>query len=712
MKMTLVTAVLAATAVMALAAPKVKAQSRPYMGYVYPAGGQQGATFAVKIGGQSLDNVTGVIVTGGGVSAKVDRCFSRIGPQEITLLRDQLRELKAAQKAAKAPDPATDDLIARIEKRIGEYCQRPASAALSGLVFLDFTIAKDATPGKRELRLVTHQGVSNPLAFHVGQLPEMTRKPMLTAEFQVLGKEQLALRKRPIEEELVNVTPPCTLNGQIASGEVNRYRFTARKGQRLVISALARQLIPFIADAVPGWFQPVLALYDSKGKEVAYQDDFRFKPDPVVLFEVPQDGEYTAAISDAIHRGREDFVYRITIGEQPYLTSVFPLGGHVGETHQLKMQGWNLEGAALKQPAKNAGAGVQSVAAIVTGVVSNAVPFALDSLPETFDKEPNDSSSAAQKVTLPVIVNGRIDKKGDWDVFEFQGKAGQDLVAEVQARRLESPMDPVLKITGPDGKMLAFNDDYEDAGNGVNTHHADSYATLKLPTDGAYRVHISDTVRGGGEEYGYRLRISAARPDFALRTVPSSITLRAKSGGGSISVYVQRKDGCTAPITIALKNPPAGVTCKPVTLTGTQSVARLAIKCDLPSSTPPFDLIVTGSTAQAPNQAALQHDAVPCEDRMQAFLWRHLVPAPDLKAVVFDPDNKPAPKRVMPPATPADIEEAKKKLVGTTAKFTKSQVTGRLRQIEGLYVEGLLTDAFTSKRVAECAAHEEPTQSP
>ena len=153
-------------------------------------------------------------------------------------------------------------------------------------------------------------------------------------------------------------------------------------------------------------------------------------------------------------------------------------------------------------------------------------------MPETFDKEPNDSSSGAQKVTLPVIVNGRIDKKGDWDVFEFQGKAGQDLVTEVQARRLESPMDPVLKITGPDGKMLAFNDDYEDAGNGVNTHHADSYATLKLPADGAYRVHISDTVRGGGEEYGYRLRISAARPDFALRTVPSSITLRTKSGGG------------------------------------------------------------------------------------------------------------------------------------------------------------------------------------
>lgn len=705
MKTTLVWTMLLAQAVMALAAPRVKGQSRPYMGYVYPAGGRQGTTFAVKVGGQALDHVTGVIVTGGGVSARVLDCFKRIGPQEITLLRDQLRELKEARKSAKTPDPAADDLIARIEKRLQEYCQRPASAALAGLVFLEFTIASDATPGKRELRLAVPGGVSNPLAFHVGQLPEMTRKPMLTAEFQVLGKEQLALRHRPAEEAEVRVTPPCTLNGQIASGETNRYRFTARKGQRLVISALARQLVPFIADAVPGWFQAVLALYDDTGREVAYQDDFRFKPDPVILFDVPKDGEYVAVISDAIHRGREDFVYRITIGEQPYLTSVFPLGGPVGETHNVRMLGWNLDGATLKQPARDAGAGVQSVAAIVRGVVSNAVPFALDTLPEAFEQESPDAAGTAQRVALPVIVNGRIDRKGDWDVFEFQGRAGDTVVAEVMARRLDSPMDSVLKISGADGKLLAFNDDHEDAAGGVNTHHADSYATLKLPAAGVYRVHVGDTVRSGGEEYGYRLRMGPARPDFALRVVPSSVTLRARSGG-NVSVYVAREDGFSGPITIGLKNPPAGVTCKPVTIPGTQTVARLAVKCDLPATGKPFDLVVTGSAPQGPGQPPLQHDAVPCEDRMQAFLWRHLVPAPDLKAIVYDPANQPAPARVMPAPSPQDVAEAKKKAEGSAAKFTKSQVTGRLRQIETLYQEGLLTDAFASKRVAECTVIE------
>ncbi|MEK7675134.1 MAG: hypothetical protein AAB676_04775 [Verrucomicrobiota bacterium] len=42
------------------------------------------------------------------------------------------------------------------------------------------------------------------------------------------------------------------------------------------------------------------------------------------------------------------------------------------------------------------------------------------------------------------------------------------------------------------------------------------------------------------------------------------------------------------------------------------------------------------------------HEAVPAEDRMHAFLWRHLVPARDLKVLVFDPTCEPPPKRIAP----------------------------------------------------------------
>ena len=56
------------------------------------------------------------------------------------------------------------------------------------------------------------------------------------------------------------------------------------------------------------------------------------------------------------------------------------------------------------------------------------MPFALDTLPECLEQEPNDSPAAAQRVSLPVIVNGRIDRPGDWDVFSFEGHAGQEIV--------------------------------------------------------------------------------------------------------------------------------------------------------------------------------------------------------------------------------------------------------------------------------------------
>ena len=740
----------------AIAAP---AQVRPYIGYAYPAGGQQGTTVRIRVGGQGVNDVNGVLVTGCGVTAKVVECYRRLDNQEMDLLNEQLRELKratsavasASEKTAASSSPPLEEragerrhpmdnerkLITRIENRVREFVQTPACAAISTLTFVEVTIRADAEPGAREIRLVTPRGVSNPLAFHVGQVPEFSRKPMLSATIQVLGKEARSLRKRPLEEVEDHVTLPCTLNGQIASGEVNRYRFEARKGQRLVISTHARALIPYIADAVPGWFQPVLALYDAKGKEVAFDDDYRFKPDPVILYEVASDGEYVLAISDSLHRGREDFVYRITLGEMPFVTSLFPPGQQCGSPtfrspEPPTMKGWNLQEAKLTLPPADAARGIHSVVAVgapvpppATGgrLVSEPVSYAVDALPDPFEAEPNNSQAAAQKVTLPLIINGRIDRPDDWDVFQFRGKSNETVVAEVQARRLDSSLDSVLKLTDAAGHLLAFNDDREDLGAGVNTHHADSWLMATLPADGDYFVQIGDTARKGGEEYAYRLRISQPQPDFALRVVPSSISLRSKQTA-SLTVYAIRKDGFTGPIKLTLKNPPPGFSAAPVTISGTQTLARLTIKTDLSPTKEPVSLTVAGSanvgTTGSPVQRA--HEAVPAEDRMQAFLWRHLLPASDLKAVVFDPTDQPRSKRVPPARQPSiastnavavnksdptnGIARSNTTLLAAAPKpkFTKQQVAARLRQINRLYEDGLLTDDFYLQKIAECDA--------
>lgn len=732
-----------------LLASVASAQRRPYIGYTYPAGGQQGTTFRIKLGGQDLDDVNAVFVSGAGVTARVLEYYRKLNPQEIQLLNEQLRELRRAATAGgpamaammapensmmmmasmsgpEAPAAAggvepVQAMIARVEKRTREHVQLPACASISSLVIVEVTVAADAPPGGRELRLGSPRGVTNPLVFHVGQLPEYSRKPMNTSPIQVLGKEALALRKRPAEEVEDLVVLPCILNGQVGPGEVNRYRFMARQGQRLVISAQARQLIPYIADAVPGWFQPVLVLSDAQGKELAYADDYRFKPDPVILFEVPRDGEYVIAIHDAIYRGREDFVYRLTVGEVPYVTSVFPLGVRVGAAVVPDVQGWNLPEAGSAPLTVTTGPGVQSLSANRQGLVSNRVPFAVDNLPEIVEQEGNDTTAAAQKVTLPVIVNGRIDRPDDWDVFQFSGKANATVVVEVQARRLESPLDSVIKVTDASGALLAFNDDHEDLASGINTHHADSYLMLKLPADGVYHVHIGDTARQGGREYGYRLRISPPRPDFELRVVASSASVRVK-GTTAVSVYALRKDGYAGPIRLALRNPPEGFSATPVTLPANQAMVRFNIRGGAERTTEPVSLSIIGGAKIGARDVV--REALPAEDRMQAFLWRHLVPARDLKVAVIDPNYQPPARRPVPSRPPAAVAAVPTETVAAATavlpggangvaaaapapvkpKFTKQQITGRLRQLKLLYEEGLLTDDFYLAKVAECDA--------
>ncbi len=59
-------------------------------------------------------------------------------------------------------------------------------------------------------------------------------------------------------------------------------------------------------------------------------------------YEVPRDGKYVVEIQDSCFRGREDFIYRMALGELPFVTGIFPLGGKAGEATQVAVQGWNL----------------------------------------------------------------------------------------------------------------------------------------------------------------------------------------------------------------------------------------------------------------------------------------------------------------------------------------------------------------------------------
>ena len=219
------------------------------------------------------------------------------------------------------------------------------------------------------------------MVFCVGQLAEITKPPSpVLADPAVIGNRFNAQLKAAAAQPVIDVKLPAVLNGQILPGAVDRYRFPARKGQHLIVSTAARELVPYISDAVPGWFQAVITLYDAKGKEVQYAGSYRFHPDPVLHYEVPEDGDYTLQIHDSIYRGREDFVYRIAAGELPFISSIFPLGGKAGARTAVEVKGWNLPVSKLTPEARGPHA-IVPVSVRKGEWVSNRVPFAVDALP-------------------------------------------------------------------------------------------------------------------------------------------------------------------------------------------------------------------------------------------------------------------------------------------------------------------------------------------
>jgi len=633
-------------------------RNEPHIGYLYPGGGQQGTTFRVIVGGQRMRSVSDVYITGDGVHAtfvqhyRPIRSFSSeqrqtIGAKLRELGEKHLAELvregkvdpaiqwksfgagKAAPKGIELPDHpilhGLKDMSLReliyVRDTLFDFKKRQINNQIAETALIEITIDSDAKPGDRELRLVGRSGLSNPMVFQIGLLPE-------TREIERNDPDELDPLPKENPLEL-----PVLVNGQIMPGDVDRIRFQAKRGQRLVIETHARKLIPYLADAVPGWFQATLTLYDSGGNELASADDNQFDPDPVLLYKILKNGIYELEIRDAIYRGREDFIYRVSIGTTPYITNMFPLGGSSGQETVASIDGWNLSKKRIPLATESNSLGLHKASLPKGRYVSNSMLYVVDSLPESMEVEPNNSVEDAQQITLPQIINGRMDEPGDVDVFRFEGKDGDEIVAEIVARRLHSPLDSLLQLTDASGTVLEWNDDqqYKDGhlhtDMGVLTHHAESCLSAQLPADGVYTFRVTDSQTHGGEEYAYRLRVSPPQPDFLLSVTPSSINIPA-GRAIPICVHVLRKDGYDGEINLSLKDAPEGFR-----LDG----ARIPAGCDricMTLSAPreqidgPFALTIEGRAKISGK--TVSHAAIPSEDLMQAFLYRHLIPSQEL----------------------------------------------------------------------------------
>ncbi|MEC8653678.1 MAG: PPC domain-containing protein [Planctomycetota bacterium] len=100
---------------------------------------------------------------------------------------------------------------------------------------------------------------------------------------------------------------PCAFHGVLSTqGEIDRYQFTAKKGARIEIRALARTLLSPL--------DPVLVVGD--GKTSASNDD-GLGLDGRLRFTPPADGVYRVVVYDHLRRGGAGFFYRLEVGAAP-----------------------------------------------------------------------------------------------------------------------------------------------------------------------------------------------------------------------------------------------------------------------------------------------------------------------------------------------------------------------------------------------------------
>jgi hypothetical protein len=125
-------------------------------------------------------------------------------------------------------------------------------------------------------------------------------------------------------------------------------------------------------------------------------------------------------------------------------------------------------------------------------------PFIVGDLPEFIETESNSLPQRAERVKLPVTINGRIAGEYDRDYFVFAADAGAHVVIDVVAARIGSPLDAVVEVRAPNGRRV----DVEEQHIG-----ADPLLRFTAPTTGDYQLTIAHVGFQGSPAHVYRMTV-------------------------------------------------------------------------------------------------------------------------------------------------------------------------------------------------------------
>lgn len=366
-------------------------------------------------------------------------------------------------------------------------------------------IAPDCPLGLHDLRLRTATGVSELRVFSVGAYPE-TNETEPNNDFTA---------PQPIP---INVV----VNGVAENEDVDYFVVEAKKGERLSAEVEGIRLGITM-------FDPYVAILDEKRFELASSDDAALvRQDGSCSIVVPEDGKYIVQVRESAYAGNGACLYRLQVGHFPRPRATIPAGGKLGENVEVHWLGDVLGDRSTQlplpaQPDVYFGLYAQDEA----GIAPYPNEFRLSPFGNKIELEPNDNQGQATPFEAPLALNGVIEKDGDEDHFVFKATKGQVFDIWVWARRLRSPLDPVMHIAKKGGNYIAGADD--NAG-------PDSFIRFNAPEDAEYDLWIHDHLRKGGPNHFYRIEVAPVQPRLTMSVASEAL----QRGTGNIAVAVPR----------------------------------------------------------------------------------------------------------------------------------------------------------------------------
>ena len=495
------------------------------------------------------------------------------------------------------------------------------------------TIAKTVPVGFHDVRVSGGRfGVTNVRSFAVGDLPEITSN----------GGTGL--------ENAAEVKLGTIINGQAPSRNYAYYKVGLKKGQRVIVSCMARELDSNL--------EPVLILKSSGGLELE-----RSRLGEPVDFTPAADGDYFVGLHDFVYGGGAGHVYRLSVAERPHIDFVIPPVGEPGKQGKFTLYGRNLpggvdsgmalEGKPLQKQvvtinlpgdakARISLAGTSPVGPSQAGFdgieyrlpsskgSSNPVRIFFSDAPVITEiAAPNEKATDAQKITVPCDYAGLFYPRRDRDWVTFDAKKGDIYWVEVVSERLGAPTNPYFRV-----ERVTKNDKGEEkvstvkevtespvniGGTVFNTTTVDPTFRFSVSEDGTYRLVTYDMYNRGAPNSLYRLSIRKEAPDFRLvsmiegppampnKALPIPTAFLRRGQVLPVKVMAFKRDGFNEPIEVNLAGLPGHVTASKATIYPGQNSALVLISAKDDATAWSGEVTVSGKATV--NGKAITHQA-------------------------------------------------------------------------------------------------------